>query len=94
MARKRKHPWLLFTTEVTKILKKQRGCVFCKIFKAKKDKANYIFLRTKYSFAVLNIYLKQKKDKQCYAHIVNSQKLPEKRILYEIAKIGIKDVKI
>ncbi len=41
-----------------------------------------------------SIYLKQKKDKQCYAHLVNSLKLPEKRVLYEIGNKGIQDFKI
>ena len=36
--------------------KKVRGCVFCKILREKKDKKNYIFKRTKHSFAVLNLY--------------------------------------
>ena len=31
-------------------------CVFCAIFKAKKDKKHFIFLRSEHSFAVLNIY--------------------------------------
>jgi ATP adenylyltransferase len=36
--------------------KRKKGCVFCRIYKEKKDKRNYIFLRTRHSFAVLNIY--------------------------------------
>jgi len=36
--------------------KKQRGCVFCKAFKEKKDKKNFIVLRSKYCFAILNTY--------------------------------------
>ena len=36
--------------------KKCRGCVFCGILKAGKDKKHFIFLRTPHSFAVLNIY--------------------------------------
>ena len=36
--------------------KKSPGCVFCKILKEKKDSKNYIFFRTQYCFAVLNIY--------------------------------------
>ena len=36
--------------------KKTKGCVFCKILKEKKDKKNFVFVRSKYSFAVLNIY--------------------------------------
>lgn len=42
---------------ITKVLKNQhKGCVFCRMFKAKKDEATYIFLRGKTAYAVLNIY--------------------------------------
>ena len=47
-------PWRI--KYVTKIGKKVRGCVFCDILKAKKDKGNFVITRTSYSFAVLNIY--------------------------------------
>lgn len=47
-------PWRV--KYVTKILSKSRKCVFCKMLSEKSDRKNYIFLRTKYSFAVLNIY--------------------------------------
>ena len=47
-------PWRL--KYITKILKKQRGCVFCRILKENKDRANYIITRTPHSFSVLNIY--------------------------------------
>ena len=47
-------PWRV--KYITKILKKQRGCVFCKIVKQKKDAQNYVFIRTKHCFSVLNIY--------------------------------------
>jgi len=41
---------------VTKIAGKKHGSIFTKIQKERKDKKNYIFLRSKHSFAVLNIY--------------------------------------
>ena len=47
-------PWRI--TYITKVIKGTRGCVFCKIFKEKNDKKNFIITRTKYSFSVLNIY--------------------------------------
>ena len=47
-------PWRV--TYVTKILKKQRGCIFCRMIKEKKDAANFILLRTKLCYAVLNLY--------------------------------------
>ncbi len=48
-------PWRLeYVEQGSK--KKSKGCVFCGILKANKDKKHFIFLRTKFSFAVLNIY--------------------------------------
>ena len=47
-------PWR--TKYIKKILKENKVCVFCKILKEKKDVKNYIVLRTKYCFSVLNIY--------------------------------------
>ena len=41
---------------ITAIHKKTAGCVFCRIFNQKKDSKNYIFKRTKHSFAVLNTF--------------------------------------
>jgi len=35
---------------------KKRACVFCGILKKKNDTKTFIFLRSRYSFAVLNIY--------------------------------------
>jgi len=36
--------------------KKQKGCIFCQAFKEKKDKQNFILLRSRYCFAILNTY--------------------------------------
>jgi len=36
--------------------KKQKGCIFCKVFREKKDKKNFVVLRSKYCFAILNTY--------------------------------------
>ncbi len=47
-------PWRV--TYITNILKKTRGCVFCRIFKQKKDKQNYVIMRSAHAYAVLNIY--------------------------------------
>ncbi len=47
-------PWR--TKYVTKIVKKTKGCVFCRIIKEKKDKTNFIVHRTKHAYSVLNIY--------------------------------------
>lgn len=47
-------PWRL--KYVSKLIGKTKHCVFCRILKDQKDKKNYIFLRGRYCFAVLNIY--------------------------------------
>lgn len=47
-------PWRI--RYITKNDKKEKGCLFCNIIKEKKDKQNLIFIRTKESFAVLNLY--------------------------------------
>ena len=41
---------------ITGIGKKQKGCLFCRILAGRKDKRNYIFIRRKYAYALLNIY--------------------------------------
>ncbi len=47
-------PWRL--NYITKIVKEKKDCVFCRIYKEKKDKNNFIFIRQRHSYAVLNIY--------------------------------------
>ena len=47
-------PWRV--KYVTELIGKTKSCVFCRILKEKTDKKNLIFLRTKYSFSVLNLY--------------------------------------
>ena len=47
-------PWRV--NYVRSLGKKSKGCVFCSILKSKSDTINYIFYRTKHSFAVLNLY--------------------------------------
>jgi len=47
-------PWR--TKYIIKVLKEEKGCVFCRIVSAKKDKTNYIFIRKTHCFSVLNIY--------------------------------------
>ncbi len=47
-------PWRV--KYVTKLIGKTKKCVFCRILKEKRDKKNFIFLRNRYCFAVLNIY--------------------------------------
>ncbi len=47
-------PWRV--PYITQIIKKEKGCIFCKLGKSKKDKNNLIFIRTEHCFAVLNLY--------------------------------------
>jgi len=47
-------PWR--ETYITKILTKQRSCVFCRILADNKDKKNMVFLRRPFAYAVLNLY--------------------------------------
>jgi len=48
-------PWR--TTYITKVIKNQhKGCVFCNIIHDKKDARNFVFIRGKLTYAVLNIY--------------------------------------
>ena len=47
-------PWR--SAYVTRLDHKARGCIFCKLEREKKDNDNYIFIREKHSYAVLNIY--------------------------------------
>ncbi|HOW36010.1 MAG TPA: HIT domain-containing protein [Candidatus Omnitrophota bacterium] len=47
-------PWRV--KYITGLSKKQKGCIFCKISRDKKDSQNYVISRSKHSFSVLNIY--------------------------------------
>lgn len=46
-------PWRL---KYINQIDKHKGCVFCRILKETKDDKNFIFIRRKLTFAVLNIY--------------------------------------
>ena len=47
-------PWRL--KYISSLSKKETGCLFCRIGRSKNDKKNLVFLRSKHSFAVLNLY--------------------------------------
>jgi len=47
-------PWRL--GYLVGLTRKTKGCLFCRIHRESKDKKNFIFSRTRHSFAVLNIY--------------------------------------
>ena len=47
-------PWRV--KYITKIIKRNKGCVFCRMLKEKRDKKNYIVTRGKHAHSVLNLY--------------------------------------
>jgi ATP adenylyltransferase len=47
-------PWR--SKYVTKDIKNNKSCVFCRILSETTDAKNYVIKRTKYSFSVLNLY--------------------------------------
>ena len=47
-------PWR--ESYITKIISKQKPCVFCRILADNKDKQHLIFIRESHAYAVLNIY--------------------------------------
>ncbi len=47
-------PWRLPYIKLIK--KKVKGCVFCRILKERRDRENFIVLRTRHSYLVLNIF--------------------------------------
>lgn len=47
-------PWRV--KYITSVIKNPKGCVFCNIYKEKKDKKNFIITRGKHAYSVLNIY--------------------------------------
>ena len=48
--------WAPWRVKYIMKIDKTKGCVFCDILKGKDDKKNLIFIRTPFSFAVLNLY--------------------------------------
>ena len=47
-------PWRV--PHITRILKKDKGCVFCTMRRQKTDAKNYVFIRSRHAYAVLNLY--------------------------------------
>jgi ATP adenylyltransferase len=48
--------WAPWRSGYIKGLKKDKGCLFCRVSKSKKDKENFVFLNTRYSLGILNLY--------------------------------------
>ncbi|HDN85819.1 MAG: HIT family hydrolase [Candidatus Omnitrophota bacterium] len=47
-------PWRI--RYIQKDLKKKKGCIFCRAYRSKKDKDNFLILRTPHVLAILNIF--------------------------------------
>ena len=47
-------PWRV--KYITTVPAKKSSCVFCQMLKKKKDRENFIFIRSQHSFAVLNLF--------------------------------------
>ena len=73
---------------ITALDGQSKGCVFCKILRQKKDRENYIFIRGKHCFAVLNLYPYNNGHSLIvpYKHVGESEKLSreEKIELWEL----------
>ncbi len=48
--------WAPWRAKYVAIIGKPNGCIFCQIQREKKDKKNFLFLRKRHSYSVLNIY--------------------------------------
>ncbi len=48
--------WAPWRVKYINQIGKHKGCVFCRILEDKKDEKNFVFIRKKHTFAVLNIY--------------------------------------
>lgn len=82
-------PWR--ETYITKVIRNQhQGCVFCRMLNDKDDAKNFIFLKGKYTFAVLNIY--PYSNGHClilpYRHVSDISKMP-KAATYEMMDLLI-----
>jgi ATP adenylyltransferase len=82
-------PWRI--KYVTK--KKKKGCVFCDVYHQRKDKSNFVVLRSKYCFVLLNTFPYNNGHLMVVSnrHISSLQKLNDKEIL-DINKVVIKTV--
>ncbi len=84
-------PWRL---EYINKIGKNKGCVFCRILKEKKDDAHFIFILKKLTFAVLNIYPYNNGHSLVlpYRHVGNLEDLtkPEREELMDL----VTDVKL
>lgn len=48
--------WAPWRSTYIKKIRKERGCLFCRVSKSKNDKKNLVVFRSKYSLCMLNLY--------------------------------------
>lgn len=51
-----KRLWAPWRIQYIKSFKKEKGCLFCQVFKSKQDVKNLVIFRSQESFAMLNLY--------------------------------------
>ena len=70
---------------ITEVMNKKKGCVFCKIVKEKKDKKNFILIRSESNFAVLNTYPYNNGHTLLmpYRHVRDLSKLNKKELQFQ-----------
>lgn len=78
--------------------KKTRGCIFCKKIRQKKDKTNYVILRKKHVFSMLNIFPYNNGHILVapYRHVASFEQLKTAEFieLFELINITIKKLRI
>ncbi|MGP3667019.1 MAG: HIT family protein [Candidatus Bathyarchaeota archaeon] len=82
-----KHLWAPWRIKYI-LMKKPHGCIFCKIAKEKKDEKNYVLLRGKWNYVVLNNYPYNNGHLMVapFKHVKNLESLTDEE-LYEHFKI-------
>ncbi|RLI32235.1 HIT family hydrolase [Candidatus Bathyarchaeota archaeon] len=88
-----KHLWAPWRIKYI-LMKKPRGCIFCKIAREKKDKKNYVLFRGKWNYVLLNNYPYNSGHLMVvpFKHVKNLEDLTDEE-LYEHFKIVRESVK-
>ncbi|MCK4810341.1 MAG: HIT domain-containing protein [Candidatus Omnitrophica bacterium] len=74
--------WAPWRIKYIEVIGKEKGCVFCKAFKSKEDRKNYLILRTADSLAILNIFPYNNGHLMvaCRRHVSDLDKLNQKEL--------------
>jgi ATP adenylyltransferase len=48
--------WAPWRIGYIKKIKKEKGCLFCRVYPSRDDKRNFVFLRSRHAFGMLNLY--------------------------------------